>query len=84
MPSDGNGLYNKLTISFKDLNKIADLAGIQPQETGKLKWTVMSSKGINVQKSTCRAPLRCSVRQDSAKFLPICILPELLPKAVTT
>ena len=52
MPSDGNGLYNKLTISFKDLNKIADLAGIQPQETGKLKWTVMSSKGINVQKSS--------------------------------
>lgn len=52
LPSDGNGLYNKLTISFKDLNKIADLAGIQPQETGKLKWTVMSSKGINVQKSS--------------------------------
>jgi hypothetical protein len=52
MPSDGNGLYNKLTISFKDLNKIADLAGIQPQETSKIKWTIMSSKGINVQKSS--------------------------------
>ncbi|WP_413668856.1 SusE domain-containing protein [Mucilaginibacter sp. Mucisp86] len=52
IPSDANGLYNKLTISYKDLNKVADLAGIQPQATGKLKWTVMSSKGINVVKAT--------------------------------
>jgi hypothetical protein len=47
MPSDGNGLYNKLTVSFSDLNKIANLAGVKPQEAGKVIWTVMSSKGIN-------------------------------------
>lgn len=47
VPSDGNGLYNKLTASFSDLNKIATLAGVKPQEAGKVIWTVMSSKGIN-------------------------------------
>lgn len=51
IPSDGNGLYNKLTISFSDLNKIANIAGVKPQESGKVIWTVMSSKGINVKKS---------------------------------
>lgn len=50
IPSDGNGLYNKLTLSYSDLNKIATLNGIKPQESGKIKWTVMSSKGVNVQK----------------------------------
>jgi hypothetical protein len=47
VPSDGNGLYNKYTASFSDLNKIATLAGVKPQESGKIKWRVMSSKGIN-------------------------------------
>jgi hypothetical protein len=52
VPSDGNGLYNKLSLTFSDLNKIATAAGVKPQESGKVIWTVMSSKGINVQKST--------------------------------
>lgn len=47
LPSDGNGLYNTLTMTYKQLNTIADMAGIQPQEVGKLNWTVISSKGIN-------------------------------------
>lgn len=51
VPSDGNGLYNKLTVTFSDLNKIATLAGVKPQESGKIIWTVMSSKGINVKQS---------------------------------
>ncbi len=49
--SDGNGLYNKLTFAFKDLNRIAEMAGIPPSAAGKIKWTVWSSKGINVKKS---------------------------------
>ncbi len=49
--SDGNGLYSKLTFAFKDLNRIAEMAGIQPSAAGKIKWTVWSSKGINVKKS---------------------------------
>lgn len=49
--SDGNGLYNKLSFAFKDLNRIAEMAGIQPSGVGKIKWTVWSSKGINVKRS---------------------------------
>jgi len=52
IPSDGNGFQKTLNLSFADLNKIAILAGIPSETIGKLKWTVYSSKGINVQKST--------------------------------
>jgi len=52
MPSDGKGLQPTLNLSFTDLNKIAKLAGIESETLGKLKWTVYSSKGINVEKST--------------------------------
>lgn len=63
-PSDGKGLQRTLDVSFADLNKIAEMAGIEPEATGKLKWTVVSSKGINSQTSQAartfevkRAPL---------------------------
>jgi hypothetical protein len=49
LTSDQSGLKNTLTITYGDLNKIANMAGIKPEETGKLKWTVLSSKGINVK-----------------------------------
>lgn len=52
IPSDGNGFQKTLNISFTELNKIAEMAGIQSESIGKLKWTVYSSKGLNVQKST--------------------------------
>ncbi len=51
VPSDGNGLYNKLTLNFSDLNKIAALGGVKQKESGKFIWTVMSSRGINLQKT---------------------------------
>jgi len=51
VPSDGNGFQRTLNISFTDLNKIAGMAGIESLGIGKLKWTVRSSKGINVQNS---------------------------------
>ena len=47
MASDNNGGYNHVTVSHKQLNKIGALAGIGAAETGKLIWTVFSSKGIN-------------------------------------
>jgi hypothetical protein len=50
-PSEGNGLYNRLTLSHTELNKIASNAGIESLATGKIKWTVRSSKGVNVQQS---------------------------------
>ncbi|MBL4676586.1 MAG: SusE domain-containing protein [Mucilaginibacter sp.] len=47
-PADGNGLYNKLTVSYSDLNKVASLAGAKPEEIAKLIWTVRSSRGVNL------------------------------------
>lgn len=47
MASDNNGGYNHATISHKQLNKIAGMAGVESAQTGKLIWTVFSSKGIN-------------------------------------
>lgn len=52
MSSDGNGVQNKLTLSHKDLNRIANFAGIQSLSTGKLRWTVLASKGTNVKKAS--------------------------------
>ncbi|MDR7130294.1 hypothetical protein J2X69_002642 [Algoriphagus sp. 4150] len=49
LPSDGRGLQRRLTLPFSELNKIAQMAGIQPEGVGKLQWSVQSSKGINVQ-----------------------------------
>ncbi len=51
MPSDGKGFQRTLNLSFTELAKIAQLAGIATETVGKLKWTVYSSKGINIQKS---------------------------------
>jgi hypothetical protein len=49
--SEGNGLYNRLSLRHAELNKIASIAGIDALTAGKIKWTVRSSKGINVQQS---------------------------------
>ncbi|MCG8309160.1 MAG: SusE domain-containing protein [Cytophagales bacterium] len=50
MASDNNGGYNNTTITHKQLNKIAGMAGIGSGETGRVIWTVFSSKGINEMK----------------------------------
>ena len=49
--SDGNGVQTTLTLTHKELNKIAKLAGIESLATGKLKWTIFSFKGMNVVKA---------------------------------
>lgn len=51
VPSDGNGYSNRLNMSFTQLNQIAEMAGIASESTGKLQWTVWSSKGLEVKKS---------------------------------
>lgn len=48
IPSDGNGMQRTLNLPFGELNRIAGMAGIESDATGKLKWTVWSSKGLNV------------------------------------
>ena len=51
LPSDGNGLYNKATLTKEVLNTIARLGGVQPLATGNFIWTVYSSKGVNKVKA---------------------------------
>ena len=48
--ADNNGLYNNVTITHKQLNKIAGMMGINSSETGTFKWTVFSSKGLETMK----------------------------------
>lgn len=47
VPSDKNGLKTTATLSAKTLNKAAAQVGIEAQGTGKLAWTVISSRGVN-------------------------------------
>ncbi|WP_102407703.1 SusE domain-containing protein [Parabacteroides bouchesdurhonensis] len=49
--SDNNGFENHVTITHKQMNKIAGMMGIKPSDTGSFKWTVFSSKGTNAMKS---------------------------------
>ncbi len=39
------GAENTLTLTHSDLNVLARKAGISPEQTGTLKWTVTASKG---------------------------------------
>ncbi len=49
--ADNNGGINHATITHKQLNRIAAMAGIESSEQGTLKWTVYASKGINPVKA---------------------------------
>lgn len=49
--SDKNGFNRTATLSASTLNRIAEMAGVERGGVGRLKWTVLSSKGINVQNS---------------------------------
>jgi hypothetical protein len=51
LAADNNGGSNHATITHKQLNQIAALAGIESAAEGTLKWTVYSSKGINPVKA---------------------------------
>ncbi|RYY31981.1 MAG: hypothetical protein EOP46_20020 [Sphingobacteriaceae bacterium] len=45
--SDGNGVQPRITLPRKELLKIAAFSGIEALSSGKVKWTVMASKGTN-------------------------------------
>ena len=49
--SDNNGGQPHATLTHKQLNRIAALAGIESAMQGTIKWTVFSSKGINPVKA---------------------------------
>lgn len=50
--SDGNGVNNKLSLTYGALSNIAKLGGVNFFEKKKFKWTVFASKGTNVKKAT--------------------------------
>ncbi|AMR32292.1 hypothetical protein A0256_13120 [Mucilaginibacter sp. PAMC 26640] len=56
--SDGAGVKPQITLTHKDLNKIANSAGIASSSTGKLKWTVIASKGTNAKPSSVSRTLQ--------------------------
>ena len=47
--SDGGGVKTEITLTHKDLNKIANSAGIAASSIGKMKWTVIASKGTSAR-----------------------------------
>lgn len=49
--SDNNGFLNHVTITHKQMNKIAGMMGIKPSDTGTFKWAVFSSKGTQAVRS---------------------------------
>ncbi|MET3978637.1 hypothetical protein ABIB62_001206 [Mucilaginibacter sp. UYP25] len=56
--SDGGGAKTEITLTHKDLNKIANSAGIASSSTGKLKWTIIASKGTNAKPSSASRTLQ--------------------------
>lgn len=46
LPGQLTGSKTYLTLSAKELNKVAKAAGIPLGETGELRWTVRASKGL--------------------------------------
>lgn len=58
--SNGGGVESSLTLSHKDLNKIANMAGIAASSTGTLKWTVLASKGTNILPGSVSRTLQIS------------------------
>ncbi|NII27788.1 hypothetical protein HB364_22080 [Pseudoflavitalea sp. X16] len=43
---DALGAKSTLRLSHRDLNRVANKAGIKPLEKGKVKWTVVASNGV--------------------------------------
>ena len=51
MNSDNNGGSSSVSLSQKDLNKIARLMGLKSSETGSFKWSVISIRGLTTMKA---------------------------------
>jgi hypothetical protein len=50
--SSGGGVQPRINLTHKDLNKIANTAGIAASSSGKLKWAVIVSKAYNTKLSS--------------------------------
>jgi hypothetical protein len=51
------GLKTSVSISHKQLNSMASVAGIEPDRTGSLYWTLSVSRGVNEAVSSLRHEL---------------------------
>lgn len=49
--SNNNGFDNYVSLTHKQMNKIAGMIGIKPSDTGSFKWTIFATKGTNAIKS---------------------------------
>ncbi|MCD8042205.1 MAG: SusE domain-containing protein [Tannerellaceae bacterium] len=47
LTSDNNGSLPSVTVSAKEMNRIAGLLGIEMGGKGSIKWTVRSNRGLN-------------------------------------
>jgi hypothetical protein len=56
--SDGSGVGTQATVTQKDLNRIASLAGIAASGSGSMKWAVIVSKATNNKVSTMTRTLQ--------------------------
>lgn len=45
--ADNNGYMSGASITHRVLNRVGTMAGIEPGETGSLRWTVVASRGLN-------------------------------------
>jgi len=57
LASGNNGFNNSITLTHKQMNKIAGMAGIAPSETGNIKWTIFASKGTKTVKAAAENSL---------------------------
>ena len=58
--SQMTGSKASLSISAKELNEVAALAGIENAKTGQLKWTVRAGKGLPQTHTQATPPFHVS------------------------
>lgn len=57
--SEKSGAQNSMRLSHRDMNRIANKAGIKRLEKGKVKWTIVASNGVtgDTSKDICTMEL---------------------------
>ena len=80
--SDDLGTRNYATISHKVLDKVAQMAGVANGETGTVKWTVVSSRGIVSKTSSLSRTLTSHVCSASLRYRHRCSSPVKVPRVV--
>lgn len=61
--SDNNGYMSGASVTHRVLNRVGTMAGIEPGQTGSLRWTVVASRGINEVRSEASRVLNITLLQ---------------------